>query len=251
MKQMKKLIALCLVLILGLLFVGCGAESGGDGGMPPAENGGESIVRPDIGRKIVYTVTMTLETEDVTALKAQLSRESDALGGYIQSNSEDYEDGRCTDAYITYRIPTEHLDAFVASVEGNGGVTDKTVQTTDITTSYVDAQAKQSGLLERKALLEQLLTDTSMSTSDRLTVIDEISQVNTELQALQLTINGYDSDVGYSTVSVTLREPSEPWGVLMVVLLLSVWAVAVPVVLIAVIILLWRKLRTERKQTAS
>ncbi len=203
---MKKLLALVMAIILCACLVACSApNSDYEAGKAPGDVQA-SIVNNPLNRKIVYTVYMTLESKDITALKNSINAKNAELGGYIEDSSEDYSDGKCVEAWITYRVPTEKLDEFVNTIEGNGGVESKSISTTDITTSYVDALAEKSALEQRKALLSQMLDDTSISATDRINIINEISKVNTELQSIELLINSYDSDVNYSTVVITVEE---------------------------------------------
>ena len=206
---MKKLqiFILCLTFFICLSFVACSnstnSESLGDQSNTSEKS---SIVNNPLNRKIVYTVSMSLKANDVSFLKDMISEKSNALGGYIEKNNEDFGDGKCTRASVTYRIPTEKLDEFIDTIEGVGEIESKNVSTLDITTTYVNAEAQKSALVERKLLLEQMLDDTALSASDRINIINEISAVNTELQELEITINKYDSDINYSTVNITIEE---------------------------------------------
>ncbi len=203
---MKKLLALVMTIILCACLVACSAPNSDYEAGKAHGDAQASIVNNPLNRKIVYTVYMTLESKDITALKNSINAKNDELGGYIEDSDEDYSDGECVEARITYRVPTEKLDEFVNTIEGNGGVESKSISTTDITTSYVDALAEKSALEQRKALLSQMLDDTSISATDRINIINEISKVNTELQSIELLINNYDSDVNYSTVVITIEE---------------------------------------------
>ena len=203
---MKKLLALIMALAFLLCLVACRASNSDyEAGKAPGDVQA-SIVNNPLNRKIVYTVYMTLESKDITALKNSITAKNTELGGYIEDSDEEYDDGECVEAQITYRVPTEKLDEFVNTIEGNGGVESKNVNTSDITTSYVDAVAEKSALEQRKTLLSQMLADTTISATDRITIINEISKVDTDLQSIELLINSYDSDVNYSTVVITIEE---------------------------------------------
>ena len=127
MKKYTKSLALLLIVGVCIILASCSSgapmeepsESLGD-----AENG-SAIVNGDVNRKIVYNVTMTLEASDVSEVKNKISSKNSEFGGYVQDTSEDYDDGECTYVYITYRVPTEHLDEFLSSVEGNGDIIKK------------------------------------------------------------------------------------------------------------------------------
>ena len=256
--KVKIIICLVAAVILCLCFVACSAPDRGDvdngASAPDMGESNESIVNDDVNRKIVYTVRMSLETDDVSALKNTINQKSEELGGYVESNNESYDDGKCTSAYITYRVPTENLDAFISDIEGNGGVESKTVSTTDITTTYVDAVAKKESLLERKQLLEAMLEDASVSASDRINVINEISEVNTELQATELLISGYDSQVGYSTVVVNITEKTEFGDVILafaIVAAILLVPVAVAIIFLIIVALIVKSIiKSVKKKNA-
>ena len=208
MKRFIQVVPLLLILTLCFLMIGCSASAPSDNYAPEAEENGadSSIVNTEVNRKIIYTVTMRITADDVAAAKQTITSKSSALGGYVESNNESYDDGKCERVYVTYRIPTEKLDEFISSIEGNGSIESKNVSTTDITTSYVDAEAKKNALLERKQLLEEMAEEDGISTSDKLSIINEISEVNTELEEINLLIKGYDSKINYSTVTLTINQ---------------------------------------------
>ncbi len=217
MKSFFKYLSLVLLIVMCLSIVSCAAKGDdvvGDAGAAPEQGESAPIVNNELNRKIVYTVRIDLEAENVSSRVDSISKKNGELGGYIESRNESFTDGKCTFATITYRVPTEKLDEFVAAIEGSGGIERKHISSEDITTTYVDAQAKKNALEERKQLLEKMLEDSTVSASDRISIINEISTVNTELQAVELLIKGYDSDVNYSTVVVSVDEPTSYTGLI-------------------------------------
>ena len=162
----------------------------------------------------------------------------------MERNEEDYSDGECTSAYVVFRVPTEQLDTFIAAMESGGGkVSDKRVFSTDITTSYVNATAKKTALETKKAALQALLADATLSASDKVSVISEIAAVDTELQTIELTINEYDSLVDYSTVSVNIQLPAPFMSVFMPFFIL----LGVPAIVLATV---FGVLRMRKKRRA-
>ncbi len=248
MKRMMRLLSLLLLVTVLLLASACSSkEDVGDSASPEAGTP-ESIVNDDLNRKIVYNVSISMDSEDVTACKNIITEKCKAVGGYVESNGESYEDGKCTSANVTYRIPTERLDEFVASIEGQGTVARKRIGTTDITTTYVNAEARKTALEERKALLEQLLADSTISASDRIAVINEISSVNTELEAVALLITQYDSQVNYSTVTVSIDEPVSGWQIALILIIAVLIQIGLPV-LIILLCLRARRNKKAKKET--
>lgn len=200
-------------LLAGVIALGCFAIAAcGNQAATTRNLGGgaaytERIVAEGVNRKIVYTVNLTVQTNDIKEKRNALNAKCTALKGFIESTDEDYSGEKCTYALITYRIPTDKLDGFVADLEVQGGVVGKTVYTADITNAYVDATSKKAALLAEKQLLTELLNDASVSAGDKVTVISRISEVNEALYAIEQTIALYDSMVDYSTVCVELRLP--------------------------------------------
>ena len=221
MNKLFKWIATCFLCLFCCSLAACGtatAEARGGMGVGLGAAATDSIVAPSLNRKIVYTVNLSLNAADVRAVKTALTAKSDALGGYIERTDEDYAGGSCSYALITYRIPTEKLDEFVASVEERGGITGKTVYTADITNSYVDATARKEALLGERLMLQTLLNDSSITASDKVNIISKIGEVELELQIIEQTIGQYDSMVNYSTVCVEIFEPVGFWEIFLPIL---------------------------------
>lgn len=232
MKKTSKILILCLALIMCFSFVACSAGKENASDSIGSESGSSSIVEDDIDRKIVYNVYLDIETENVKKLRDNFAKKCDSVGGYVSFNDEGYNEGELESVHVTYRIPTDQLDAFIEEIEGQGKVENKNVSLQDITTSYVNAEAKKSALEERKAQLEELLTEQGISAGEKITIINEISSVNTELMEIGLLIDGYDSMVDYSTVEVYIGEGDTFWDILIPIMIFLALPVAVPAIVI-------------------
>ncbi len=205
MKRFFRGLCVCLMGILCLLFVGC-SDTEGNVDDNNANIGTETpVVANPLNRKVVYTVYLYVDSENVQKGKKALDEKCATLGGYIEYVSEEYDEDECYYASITYRIPTEKLNDFITQAEEGGKVTYKTVDSTDITTSYVNAAAQKTALETRKASLQALLEDTTITAGDRISIINEISIVDTELQAVELLLTQYDTMIDYSTVYLTFN----------------------------------------------
>jgi len=224
---MKKLLALLLVLLV--LTGGCAATSkealspendysysyDKSGGMTTQESASssdtDSTLEAAAGRKLVYTVSMTMETltydDTLPALKARCT----SAGGYIESASETgvnlYSTGTRR-ATLTMRIPAANLDAFIDDALLMGNVTSNEKSTQDITDSYFDTEAH----LETLQIQEQrylALLEKADSMEDIITIEQALSDVRYQIESLTGTLQKYDSLVDYSTVTVYLQEVKE------------------------------------------
>ncbi len=176
------------------------------------ENGtgqSENVVKDD-SRKLITTVNMSAETEDLTVTMSNVEKKVTELGGYIESSNiyngtgySGYQSSRSAD--LTVRIPAENLEAFVESVEGSNNITNKSVNVEDITLSYVDTQSRKNALrTEEKRLLEIL--ESAETVEDLVTIEDKLADVRYELESIESTLRSYDNQVNYSTVYLNISE---------------------------------------------
>lgn len=232
MKKINKILLMCLALFVCLGAVACSASDNNVSDSIGDSEGSSQIVSGELDRKIVYNVYLDIETDTVKKLRDNFAKKCDSVGGYVSFNDESYNDGELESVRVTYRIPTEQLDSFIEAIEGQGKVENKNVSLQDITTSYVNAEAKKNALEERKAQLEELLAEQGISAGEKISIINEISTVNTELMEIQLLIDGYDSMVDYSTVEVYISESSTFWDIVLPIIIFLALPVGVPAVVV-------------------
>ena len=134
--KVRRLLAVLLSILLLLGLVGCGgsakSEMAYDSAMPEApasreelkEMYGESLADSvdsadpsslPVDRKLIRTVRMEAETEDLDGLLTALESKLSALNGYVQAkevyHGSTYSSRRYRHADITLRIPAENLNA--------------------------------------------------------------------------------------------------------------------------------------------
>ena len=172
-----------------------------------AEGGAEQV--NDTSRKLITTVNLDAETEDLDQTVTLVEQKITSLGGYVESsniyNGTTYSGGSSRSASITARIPAANLDAFVDSVEGNTNITRKAVNVDDVTLTYVDIESKRNSLrTEEKRLLEIL--ESAETVEDLITVEDKLADVRYELESIESQLRSYDNLVDYSTVYLSIDE---------------------------------------------
>ncbi len=163
----------------------------------------------DLGRKLIRTIHLDVETDDFDALLTKLQEQITAMAGYVEQsdvsgNSMQYSHSRRR-AYMTVRIPSTRLDEFVFSVEENGNVTNKSETTTDVTLQYSDLESRKKSLtIEQEriwALLEKADTLESV-----IALEERLSEIRYELESMESKLRLYDNQVEYSTVYVNIEE---------------------------------------------
>ncbi len=184
-----------------------------NGGMAGEQSASDSTGTPSAaaGRKLIYTVAVTMETlkyeETLPAIKSRCT----AAGGYVESASETGVNLNSTgkrSSTLTMRIPAANLDAFLNDVALMGNVISNNKSTQDITDTYYDTDAhlKTLKLQEERylALLEK--ADTM---EDIISIEQALSNVRYQIESLTGQLNRFDSQVEYSTVTVYLQEVGE------------------------------------------
>ncbi len=174
-----------------------------------AGTGNVGEVVDNTNRKLITTVDITAETEDLDTTVSNVTSKVKALGGYIESsninNGTSYSNYSNRSANITARIPAVKLDEFVESVESGNNITRKSVNVNDVTLTYVDIESKKNSLrTEEKRLLE--IMESAETVEDIITIEDKLANVRYELESIESQLRSYDNLVDYSTVYLSIEE---------------------------------------------
>ena len=218
---------LMLLLITGILF-GCGsayksddvpfdnemaqevteAPAGSlleDGELPPAE--GQS---PD--QKLIRTVSIHAETEDLDKFLTGLNEKIVELNGYVEQqeiyNGSAYAGRRYRNLHMTIRIPAENLETFAGQVEEAANVVSKNTSTEDVTLSYVDTESRIEALKTEQTRLMELLKQAE-SMEDLLEIEGRLTDVRYELESFESQLRVLENKVSYSTVELSAEEVVE------------------------------------------
>lgn len=231
---MKKTLAIILcVLLLVTALVGCGASRDSAGYKDSAED--HYMEEPDAyvpaddyyeygyntvettaasspvgtvsaNRKLIRTVSLSVETENYDALLDDVSARIAACGGYLESMNADTRyssDSRY--ATMTVRIPAERLDEFVTAVSGISNVVQRAENTEDVTLTYVDLESHTNALRTEQERLIELLAKAENLT-EILEIEDRLTDVRYELEYMESQLRTYDNLVDYATVTLSISE---------------------------------------------
>lgn len=219
--NIRKVIAgiLCVLLLFGL--VGChkAMDNNVSSGMlgdhitkEEVSTDAESASQLPENRKLIQTVNMNVETEDLDAVLHQIDSRIGELGGYTESanvqNGSAYEGSRYRSASITIRIPAKDLDAFVDKVGEISNIVSSRKTVEDVTLSYVATESRMKALqTEETRLLELMAKAETMN--DLLTVEKRLTEVRTELEQVTSALRVFDNQVDYATIHLNVQEVKE------------------------------------------
>ena len=160
----------------------------------------------DTSRKLIYTSYINLESktvdDDLAAIKSLVT----SNGGYFENTSSygNVEYGNRS-ASFTARIPSDKYDAFMNSLGEVGSVSSKSENVEDITSSYVDVQARLKSLNTKLERLQEL-EEQAETLEDLLEIEDRINDVQYQIESYTAQKKAYDDQVDYSTVSIDITE---------------------------------------------
>lgn len=158
--------------------------------------------------KIIKTASLTIKTQSFDEDLAQLKEAAAALGGRVESSgvSGDRQQGAVRTAYLTLRLPAEQLDAFLNGTGSlKGRVTASSEDSQDVSDSYYDLEARLNTQKTKLARLQELMAQAT-DVADLIEIESAISDAQYYIDSYTGRLKQYDSQVSYSTVSITLRE---------------------------------------------
>ena len=224
--KLSKLLAMVLGVLLLLSLTGCGAamDKAENGMIAPGAMGDDYMVKEEVSadaevssalpenRKLIQTVSLNVETEDLDAVLTQVDSRIAELGGYIEQsnvqNGSAYSGRRYRRASLTVRIPAKDLDAFIDKVGDITNIVSSQKSVEDVTLSYVATESRLKALQTEEARLLELLAQAE-TMDDLLTVESRLTDVRTELEQVSSALRVYDNQVDYATIHLDVDEVTE------------------------------------------
>lgn len=230
--KIRNLLALVLSVLILLSFTGCAAaemdkatangyapESAMDSSgnltdyvvkeEPTADAEGSSL---PANRKLIQTVNMDVETEDLDAVLQQIDGRIAELGGYVESsnvqNGSAYSGKRYRSADMTIRIPAKDLEVFIDKVGEVSNIVSSRKTVEDITLNYVATESRMKALQTEEARLLELLAQAE-TMDDLLTIESRLTDVRTELEQVTTALRVFDNQVDYATIHLNIEEVTE------------------------------------------
>ena len=163
-------------------------------------------------QKLIRTMNLEVETDDMNALLGPLEGKIKAMGGYIESrnvrNGSSNISRRYRYANLTIRVPVDRLDEMTEHIQGQTNVVSINESAEDITLTYVATQSRVKALeVEQERLMELLAKANNMS--DLLQIEERLTSVRTELEKVASQLRLYDNLVDYGTLHLSITEVQE------------------------------------------
>ena len=190
------------------------AREQGDGGGEPGEPGlGSGEVLPatiadvDQGRVIKEgTVTVRVDEGAFDAAFADVMAIARRLGGGVTaSQTSSGEDGH-TSGSLTVRVPVEAYEDLLVGIGDIGEVTDRRITAQDVSTEFVDLEARRRQLRAQEEFYLGLLADAT-AVEDAVRIRGELDRIQTDIERITGRLAYLEDRTAYSTLTVELFEP--------------------------------------------
>ena len=163
-------------------------------------------------RKITETIYYSVQTKNFDEFVTSLESKALSVGGYIEQSDvrgNSYDDISSRYATYTFRIPSEKVDEFTETVSNNATVTNRTVNTEDVTLQYVDVESRIKALKTEKASLEDLLSKAT-STTEIIEIREMLTDVIYEIESYESQLRTFDNKIDYTSITVDVDEVEHP-----------------------------------------
>ncbi|MCL2653347.1 MAG: DUF4349 domain-containing protein [Propionibacteriaceae bacterium] len=160
---------------------------------------------PSADRLIARTASVTLVVGDVKAAAASLHDVATTLNGWVTSESITVRSDDSTLGYgsIQLSVPSEKLDDALSQIETVGDMTNRSIQSEDVTEQVADTDSRIATMRASIARLQELISR-SGSVSDIAAVEAQLTQREADLEALLAVQKSLSQRVATATIDVSV-----------------------------------------------
>lgn len=158
------------------------------------------------GKKVIYTVSMSIEAMDAAKAVKDISAMAAEMGGYV---SDMQYDAKSDTGWITVRIQPEKYVKFTEQVGSMGKVLDHKLGSQDVTDGYYDVQSRLTNAQFQEKQLQDIM-EKAVKIDDILKVRMELNTVQQEIEQYKGQLRLWDNQVGFSTVTISVQQPAPP-----------------------------------------
>jgi len=181
---------------------GSNAPTAEEVGPTPTQTPGPAVVN----RKLIRNATVDLEVAKFDEAVQKITTFANEDHGYVATTSSEKQENGKLKGEIVVKVIPENLDRFLQKLRSLGELKGQTLGTEDITKNYfdTDSRLKNARIMEQR-LVDMLKTKTG-KVADLLAVEKELGRVREEIEKMQGDLKFWDSQVQFSTVTISLVE---------------------------------------------
>jgi len=161
---------------------------------------------PGVGARIIKGATVALQVKKggLQPTLAAATATAGRFGGFVESASSGNHSGS-----ITLRIPEASFEQALAALRSLGTVTSSTVSGRDVTSQFVDLNARLITWRAQETVLLRLM-DHATSISDTLRVQAQLQQVQFRIEQIRGALRVLHNQTSYGTIDLGIREVGAP-----------------------------------------
>lgn len=178
-------------------------------GPAPAEQ--KSQMRDDgpagetIERKVIRQGDISFETRDAVRTRADIRRSVGSLGGYLSGDNA-YASGDQIEYRLDIRIPAYRFDSLLLLIsEKAGRIESRNISSQDVTSEFIDVQARIRTKKELEQRYLQLLAKAS-TVEEILSIERELGTLRSDIESIEGRMKYLSDQVAMSTLTVTFHE---------------------------------------------
>jgi hypothetical protein len=155
---------------------------------------------------IIRTAELSLITKEFDKARANLEAILKRHRGYVGELKANDTTGSGRTLTATLRVPADQLDATLTEVKTLGRVESESQSGQDVTSQYVDLQARLSNARNTKLRLTDLLLNRTGKLSDVLEVEQELDRVRGQVEQMEAERKSMATQVSFATLNATITE---------------------------------------------
>ena len=153
---------------------------------------------------IIRTAQLSLITKEFDKARANLEAILKRHRGYVGELKAGGSTGSGRTLTATLRVPADQLDATLTEVKTLGRVESESQSGQDVTSQYVDLQARLANARNTEQRLTDLLRNRTGKLSDVLEVEQELDRVRGEIEQMEAERKNMANQVSFATLNATI-----------------------------------------------
>jgi hypothetical protein len=158
------------------------------------------------GPMIIRTAQLSLITKEFDKARANVEAILKRHRGYVAELKVGGSAGSGRTLTATLRVPADQLDASLTELKTLGRVESESQSGQDITSQYVDLQARLGNARNTEQRLTELLRQRTGKLSDVLEVEQEVDRVRGEIEQMEAERKTMSNQVSFATLNATITE---------------------------------------------
>jgi hypothetical protein len=155
---------------------------------------------------IIRTADLSLITKEFDKARANVEAILKRHRGYVGELKVGGAAGSGRTLNATLRVPADQLDASLTELKTLGRVESESQSGQDITSQYVDLQARLGNARNTEQRLTELLRQRTGKLSDVLEVEQEVDRVRGEIEQMEAERKTMSNQVSFATLNATISE---------------------------------------------